>query len=242
MTNQALLEYIKIQQRQGASEEQIKNSLVANGWQQSDIAQAMTMLYSNQTPVPQPPLSTTPETTVSSEKSKFYTILSWIYIAVAGLLIVRSLFLLSSLFLLGVPDFSGVFEFLRGMFVINIFPIALLVIGLSLRALASGKKRVTTVIGMTGSVIIFLFLILTFTSPSLFYSLGWYVINFIALLMLFSLVCFFFSLIKNKNTTLAWVVLGTVILYLIMAVAVPVVTSMRNERASEPISLPPLPY
>lgn len=40
MINQQLLDYIKQQSQQGASREQIKSSLLANGWQTSDIEEA----------------------------------------------------------------------------------------------------------------------------------------------------------------------------------------------------------
>jgi uncharacterized RDD family membrane protein YckC len=44
MINQQILDYVKQQMQQGVSQEQIKNSLVANGWQASDVQEAFSVL------------------------------------------------------------------------------------------------------------------------------------------------------------------------------------------------------
>lgn len=55
MANQQLLDYIKQQLQQGVSKEQIKNSLIANGWQEEDINEAFSLASS-----PTPPISSLP--------------------------------------------------------------------------------------------------------------------------------------------------------------------------------------
>ncbi len=52
MINQQLLDYIKQQSNEGASQEQIKNSLSASGWQENDIRDAFSVLASNTTSRP----------------------------------------------------------------------------------------------------------------------------------------------------------------------------------------------
>src|SRR3989344_6205520 len=47
MVNPQLLDYIKQQLQQNVSKEQIKNSLLANGWQTSDIDEAFSSLQPN---------------------------------------------------------------------------------------------------------------------------------------------------------------------------------------------------
>ena len=44
MINQQLLDYIKQQIQQGVSQEQIKNSLIANGWQQQDVEEGFNII------------------------------------------------------------------------------------------------------------------------------------------------------------------------------------------------------
>jgi len=63
MINQQLLDYIKQQLQQGVSKEEIKNSLLANDWQEKDIEEAFYLVFnpSNQAQ-PQP----SPQQTVSS--------------------------------------------------------------------------------------------------------------------------------------------------------------------------------
>lgn len=55
MTNQQLLDYIKQQLQQGVSREQIKSSLLTNGWQENDINEAFLTLSNNPVPSPQSP-------------------------------------------------------------------------------------------------------------------------------------------------------------------------------------------
>lgn len=55
MTNQQLLDYIKQQLQQGIGREQIKSSLIANGWQENDINEAFATLSNNPVPPPQSP-------------------------------------------------------------------------------------------------------------------------------------------------------------------------------------------
>ena len=54
MINQQILDYIKQQLQQGVSREQIKSSLMTNGWQENDISSAFNMLSQ----VPQTPMAT----------------------------------------------------------------------------------------------------------------------------------------------------------------------------------------
>lgn len=58
MINQQILDYIKQQLQQGVSREQIKSSLMANSWQETDINEAFALI-SNSTPTP-------PQTTMTS--------------------------------------------------------------------------------------------------------------------------------------------------------------------------------
>ena len=44
MVNQQLLDYVKQQLQQGVSREQIKSSLMANGWQAQDIDEAFSTI------------------------------------------------------------------------------------------------------------------------------------------------------------------------------------------------------
>ncbi len=55
MVNQQMFDYIKQQLQQGVSREQIKNSLMANGWQENDINEAFNMFSNNPVPSPQAP-------------------------------------------------------------------------------------------------------------------------------------------------------------------------------------------
>ena len=57
MINQQILDYIKQQLQQGVSREQIKSSLMTNGWSESDINEAFTSLSNNSVPLPQSPIS-----------------------------------------------------------------------------------------------------------------------------------------------------------------------------------------
>ncbi len=50
MANQQLLEYIKQELQQGVNKEQLKGSLVANGWQDSDIEEAFNSMSSSSQP------------------------------------------------------------------------------------------------------------------------------------------------------------------------------------------------
>ncbi|MEX0896032.1 MAG: hypothetical protein WDZ94_03770 [Patescibacteria group bacterium] len=50
MVNQQVLEYIKEQSQQGLSREQIKSSLVANGWQDQDAEEALSSLTTQDVP------------------------------------------------------------------------------------------------------------------------------------------------------------------------------------------------
>ena len=50
MINQQMLDYIKQQMQQGVSQEQIKNSLMANGWQQQDIEEGFNNIVAQNTP------------------------------------------------------------------------------------------------------------------------------------------------------------------------------------------------
>lgn len=50
MVNQQMLDYIKQQMQQGASQEQIKNSLMANGWQQQDIEEGFNNIVAQSAP------------------------------------------------------------------------------------------------------------------------------------------------------------------------------------------------
>ena len=52
MINQQLLDYIKQQIQQGADREKINNSLMANGWQTSDIKEAFDSIMPSNQPVP----------------------------------------------------------------------------------------------------------------------------------------------------------------------------------------------
>jgi len=50
MVNQQMLDYIKQQMQQGVSREQIKSSLMANGWQQQDIEEGFNNIVAQSTP------------------------------------------------------------------------------------------------------------------------------------------------------------------------------------------------
>jgi hypothetical protein len=67
MVNQQLLDYIKQQIQQGVDREQIKNSLLANGWQEEDINEAFALIFnpapSPQSPAPQSAITTLPSAT-----------------------------------------------------------------------------------------------------------------------------------------------------------------------------------
>jgi hypothetical protein len=63
MINQQSLDYIKQQLQQGTNKEQIKNSLIANGWQTQDIEEAFSFIE-NPTSLSQP--IPTPTQTISS--------------------------------------------------------------------------------------------------------------------------------------------------------------------------------
>lgn len=54
MVNQQLLDYIKQQLQQGVSQEQIKSSLMANGWQAQDIEEAFAFIQNPASQVPTP--------------------------------------------------------------------------------------------------------------------------------------------------------------------------------------------
>ncbi len=62
MINQQILDYVKQQMQQGVSQEQIKNSLVANGWQASDVQEAFSTLTSGTATIP----TSTPSTPSAS--------------------------------------------------------------------------------------------------------------------------------------------------------------------------------
>ena len=57
MINQQILDYIKQQLQQGVSREQIKSSLITNGWSENDINEAFATLSTNSVPLPQSPMS-----------------------------------------------------------------------------------------------------------------------------------------------------------------------------------------
>ena len=63
MINQQILDFIKQQLQQGVSREQIKSSLMTNGWSENDINEAFTNLSNNSVPLPQSPMS--PQTQAS---------------------------------------------------------------------------------------------------------------------------------------------------------------------------------
>ena len=78
MTNQQLLDYIKQQLEQGVSREQIKSSLVANGWQSQDIEEGFNSLNS--------PLLPKQYSAVSvSSSPKMWKILTGVLVGVAVL-------------------------------------------------------------------------------------------------------------------------------------------------------------
>ncbi len=56
MANQPLLDYIQQQRRQGIREEQIKNALLANGWQENDLNEAMENIPNDPFPSSLPPV------------------------------------------------------------------------------------------------------------------------------------------------------------------------------------------
>lgn len=56
MINQQILDYIKQQFQQSVSREQIKSSLMANGWSEKDINEAFGILSTNSVPPPQSPV------------------------------------------------------------------------------------------------------------------------------------------------------------------------------------------
>ena len=62
MVNQQLLNYIRYQLQQGVSQEEIRSSLMANGWQEADIAEAFNLI-SNPTSSSQPPAPPQPTIT-----------------------------------------------------------------------------------------------------------------------------------------------------------------------------------
>ncbi len=64
MINQQILDYIKQQLQQGISREQIKSSLMSNGWQESDINEAFGTISNN--PVPSPHSPVPPQPTINS--------------------------------------------------------------------------------------------------------------------------------------------------------------------------------
>lgn len=57
MINQQILDYIKQQVQQGVSREQIKNSLMTNGWQASDIEEGFNAIGSGSSNIPLAPLA-----------------------------------------------------------------------------------------------------------------------------------------------------------------------------------------
>ncbi len=64
MINQQILDYIKQQLQQGIGREQIKSSLMSNGWQESDINEAFGTISNN--PVPSPHSPVPPQPTINS--------------------------------------------------------------------------------------------------------------------------------------------------------------------------------
>ncbi len=50
MVNQQILDYISQQIKQGVSQEQIKNSLIANGWQQQDVEEGFSNMVAQSAP------------------------------------------------------------------------------------------------------------------------------------------------------------------------------------------------
>lgn len=62
MVNQQLLDYIRQQLQQGVSREQIKSSLLANGWQEADINETFALI-SNPAHSPQSPITSQPTIT-----------------------------------------------------------------------------------------------------------------------------------------------------------------------------------
>lgn len=63
MENPQLIEYIKRQQLQGVGNEQIKNSLLSNGWQASDIEENFSIISSPNLPEQNPQIPIKPPTT-----------------------------------------------------------------------------------------------------------------------------------------------------------------------------------
>ena len=57
MINQQILDYIKQQVQQGVSREQIKSSLMTNGWQASDIEEGFNAIGSGSSGIPLAPVS-----------------------------------------------------------------------------------------------------------------------------------------------------------------------------------------
>ena len=57
MINQQILDYIKQQIQQGVSREQIKSSLMTNGWQASDIEEGFNAIGSGSSNIPLAPLA-----------------------------------------------------------------------------------------------------------------------------------------------------------------------------------------
>lgn len=58
MINQQLLDYIKQQSQQNVSKEQVKSSLVANGWASFDVDEAFSVVLSQPSVIPQPSIDT----------------------------------------------------------------------------------------------------------------------------------------------------------------------------------------
>jgi len=68
MINQQLLDYIKQQLQRGASQEQIKNSLMASGWRESDVNEVFSSVsnvssHQSQAPIPQQTVASLPSAT-----------------------------------------------------------------------------------------------------------------------------------------------------------------------------------
>ena len=79
MNNQQLLDYIRQRLQSGTSKENIKGELLAKGWKEKDVSDAMNLIENNQTGVTSEP------TVVSNRKKIWFLVGGIISIFVIGL-------------------------------------------------------------------------------------------------------------------------------------------------------------
>src|SRR3989338_2774959 len=114
MVNQQILDYIKQQVQQGVSQEQIKSSLMTNGWQENDVDEAFTALSETSAPLPQPPVPQQTQVSLPGAPAIFsqtWSLYKQRLVTFLGIMIIPTLVLLAFIGLLALSAGGGFLGF-----------------------------------------------------------------------------------------------------------------------------------